>query len=368
MMMMGVLMATLLASPVDDILQLVQEGRLSDAAAQTQSARLDPVDRDQLLGYLALRDRDFDRAVRFFERVLSREPDRASAWLYMGLALHRQGRHRESLAALDRAAPSAVGLAEFHTLRARSTRLTENATAAWAHIQTGLRRFESDPGLLREQVSLLLEVGAVATARRRAEQLFAVTPHPLDDRLWLARVLVNLGVVEEAAPVLEEAIALSATGQSASDAAPSTAELRAQLAWIYARLGRPYAAARLIDPSNSGSRAYAYEAADQWRVAGETARALAANRFVEDADRRRAQRLLILVEAGELERAAALGGVLDANTLDVATTYALAFAFVHTGRASAAKKLFERFDDDETPPGLEALRAQIAAALGDDEK
>jgi len=360
-------MAALLASPVDDILRLAQEGRLSEAAARTQSARLDPADRDQLSGYLALRARDFDRAVSLLERVVSLEPDRHSAWLYLGLALHNQGRHRESLSALEKAASSAAGLPEFHTLRARATRLTENATAAWSHVQAGLDRFESDPGLLREQVSLLLELGAVATARTRAKQLFAVTPRPLEDRLWLARVLTDLGAIEEAAPVLEEALALRATARSAADDAPSLTALRAQLAWTYARLGRPHAAARLIDPLRSGSRTHAHEAADQWRVAGETERALAANRFVDDAYRRRAQRLLILVEAGELERAAALRGVLDLNDPDVATTYALAFALAHTGRASQARALVERVDEDETPPGLEALKAQIAAALGDDE-
>ena len=366
-MIVALIMATLLASPVDDILRLAQEGRLSDAVARTQSARLDPADRDQLLGYLALRARDFDRAVRLLERVVSLEPDRGSAWLYLGLALHHQGRHRESLSALEEAAPFAAGLPEFHTLRARATRLTENATSAWSQIQAGLDRFESDPGLLREQVSLLLALGAVATAGTRAKQLFAVTPRPLDDRLWLARVLTDLGAVQEAAPVLEEALALRASGRSASDDAPSTTALRAQLAWTYARLGRPHAAARLIDPLRSGSRTYAHEAADQWRVAGETERALAANRFVEDTGRRRAQRLLILVEAGELERAAALGGVLDVNALDAATTYALAFALVHTGRASEARSLLDRIDEDETSPGLRALKAQVTAALGDDE-
>lgn len=364
-MLATVLMASLIAGPVDDVLRLAQEGRLSDAATRARSARLPPAERELLSGYIHIRAQDFDRAVRSLRRALEQDPSLDSAWLYLGIALHRLGRDRESLAALDRAASVASGLPGFHTLRARTARLSASATVAWSYTQEGLDRFASDPGLIREQVSLLFEVGAFSTAARYAARLFAVSTRPLDDRLWAARVLLDLGRFIEAAPMLEEALALR-RAVDAHDVAPTSADIRAQLAWVYARLGRPRAAARLLDPTLCGSVSHAYEAADQWRVAGETGRALAANRFVEPVDRQRAQRLLIFAEAGALERAAALGDHLEHAALDGTTLYALAFAYANTGQEREARALLARAEESASSPALRALRRQVGEAREDD--
>lgn len=361
-MMASILFATLLASPVDDILRLAEEGRLAEAEALARDARLEPADRHQLLGYLALRARRFERAARSLEHAVALEPGRGAAWLYLGVALHHQGRPRESLAALEQAEVPGASLPGFFALRARAARLAGSSSTAWACLEAGLERFEADPGLIREQVGLLFEVRAIGAATRRAERLFEVTTRPIRDRLWVARALIDSGALAEAAPALEAALAHRAKSPSTSPGAPSRGAIRAQLAWVYARLGRPRAAARLLDPVRLGTGEHAYEAADQWRIAGDITRALAANRYVEAPTKRLRQRLLILVEAGALERAAALGEGLDPSALDALTTYALAYALALTGRLDKARALAARIVDRSAVPGLEALEELLEAS------
>ncbi len=352
--MIALLLTAVLApdSAVDRALALAERGAIEPAEALVRQARLDPVDRAQLLGYLALRRRDPETAASTLSRVVAADPGRAAAWLHLGVARHHLGDPTGSLAALRRAEAVGSRYPDYFTLLARNERLSGTATAAWSTLGRGLSRFESDPGMLREQVSLLLQIGAYRGARARAERLYQTSRHPERDRQWVVRALLDAGALDEAAIALE----------AARWAEPSAVEWVAQLAWIHAQQDRPRVAARLLDPARLGSARYAFEAADQWRVAGDPAAALRANRFVEDPARRQAQRLLILVEAGALERARALRSELLPEALDDVGRYALAFALVHTGSPESAAPYVAAVEDASALPGLEELQRAIDAA------
>ena len=358
----------LVASPVDDIFRLAREGRWADAAARIEAGRFAPTDRHQLLGYLALRARDYPRAAEELDRVVARAPGRSAAWLYLGVARYRLDQPGAALRALVRAERSGRQLPGYFALRARSERLADTATTAWATLEAGLSRFETDAVLLREQVSLLIEVGALEAGLARTQPLLRVTNRPLADRVWVGRALIEAGALDRSTPWLEAALALAlareedAAGSSRSE--PSAVSIRAQLAWVYAQRGRPAIAARLLDPLRVGGSVHAYEAADQYRLSGETGRALAVNRFVGPPARRAAQRLLILVEAGELERAAAFGARMPPEELDPVGTYALAFALAHTGQLEAARAWLGRVSDRAAVPGIEALEEQLERLEG----
>lgn len=350
----------LVASSTDEVFRLAQDGRLSEAAARVESARFTPVDRHHILGYLAVRARDHRRAASELERAVALDPRRRSAWLYLGVARYHLGLLEASRAALGRAEAAGRNLPGYYALRARTERLTGTATTAWRTLQAGSSRFEADPGLLREQVSLLIEIGAPEVALDRTERLFRVTARPLEDRVWVARALLEAGALERAAQVLEAALAWAADAEGGSE--PSPMAIRAQLAWVHAERGRPWTAARLLDPLRTGSVAYAYEAADQYRLSGEPERALGANRFVDDPVRRAAQRLLILVDAGALDQAAALGARVSPDELDAVGKYALAFALAHTGQPEAARGWLARIRDRAAVPGVDALLEQLGAS------
>lgn len=350
LLLFALLLAPAHGSGVERALELAERGALDAAESVDLKARLAPVDRHQLLGYLALRRRDYPRAAAELERAVQLDPGRRAAWLYLGVARHHLGEPAASLEALRRAERVGQRYPDYFTLRARSERLAETSTAAWSTLERGLARFESDPGMLREQVSLLLEIGAHRPALARAERLYERSPRPERDRQWVVRSLIDAGALEDAAVALE----------AACSAHPGDIAWVAQLAWVHARLGRPRMAARLLDPARLGADRYAFEAADQWRVAGEPDAALRANRHVEDPTRRRTQRLLILVETGALERARALQATLPPEHLDDQGRYAMAFALVHTGTPQAARPYLDAVEDRSAVPGLAELEAEAA--------
>ena len=118
------------------------------------------------------------------------------------------------------------------------------------------------------------------------------------------------------------------------------AELLPHLAYAHAMAGRPAAAAALFERAWRISGQWAFEAADQHRVAGRTEAALRLNARVPDPERRLPQRLLILTEGARFERAAALAGALErAGLLDARARYRLALSHLATGQLDRARAM-----------------------------
>ena len=334
---------------IDRILALADQGQLEAAAELTRTSRLASVDRSQLLGYLALRRGDSDTAEKLLGRVVREAPHRSAAWLYLGIAFYRQGHPGEALRALRQVRSPEARRPEYYQLRARVERLTSSSTLAYATVDEGLRRFEEDPALLREQVSLLIEVGALTQAEFRARELWGKSRDPTRERLWVARAYIDIKDFQRAAALLEVARA----------ALPDRPELAAQLAFVYAEQGHALAAARLLDPRRMGSPHYAFESADQYRLANATEDALRVNAYVADESRRDSQRILILVEGGRLDRALAFADRLGQDHLDRIAQYALAFALAHRGDPSSAERITAALTPGPDLPGLEELQAHL---------
>ncbi len=351
---MILLLALIAHASLDQALEHTQDGRFVEAARIVEKTRAPRIDKDQVLGYIALRANDPAQAKRLLTKVVEQDAGRAAAWLYLGIAEHQLEDPAASLRALKRASSVGAPRRDYWALRARNERLVTSDAVAYETLTSGLSRFERDPVLLREQVSILVAADAVATALLRAELLFEVSPNPQRDRLWLARLFVDADALEAATSVLEVARL----------AQPNDPDLAAQLAYVYARRGRHHIAARLLDPSRIGA-GRAFESADQYRVAGEHTRALRANRFVVERGRRLAQRVQILVESGALEEAAALGSELEGE-VDERTAFALAFAYVNTGELERAEGLLNGIERPDDWPGLDELRQTIEVCRRDE--
>ncbi len=344
-----------------EILALIEQGRLGAAASLTERSELDEVDRSQLLGYISLLRKDYAQAVAELRAVVRKEPHRRAAWLHLAVAHHHLQEPEETLEALEKAESAGVRSAQYFALKARALRLTRTTTSAYEAIVEGRSRFEDEPSLLREEISLLVQIGATETARTQFQRLLVGGGNPLEERLWFARALTESGELEDAAAILESA-RLEAELESAEDRPVDAEAISAQLAWTYAQLGNAEASARLLDPQRLGSTRYAFESADQYRLAGTYEAALRTNRYVSDPGRRINQRLLVLVEAGRYEQATAFGLTLpDPALLDDTGRFALAFALAATDRRERARKLLAAIEAPEKLSGFDLLQKQLGA-------
>lgn len=124
-------------------------------------------------------------------------------------------------------------------------------------------------------------------------------------------------------PLLEEVVA----------AHPRDAELRAQLAHVYAAQRQCFSAARLFEDATLMGGPYAFEAADQYRMAGRFRDALRMNDRVAASERQRVQRLAIVFEQKHYARIVAMK--LQVN--DLGSRYRVAYAHYAVGDFAGAR-------------------------------
>jgi len=113
---------------------------------------------------------------------------------------------------------------------------------------------------------------------------------------------------------------------------PGDAELRAHLGHAYARSRRWFSAARLFEDATVLGGDYAFEAADQYRMAGRYGHALRMNGLASNSDAQRTQRVAILFEQGQYARIVAMGSTFK----DPGTRYRVAYSHYAVGDRSQA--------------------------------
>jgi tetratricopeptide (TPR) repeat protein len=214
--------------------------------------------------------------------------------------------------------------------------------------RTATDAFPDELRPLLELVSLARDAGLRAEARRWAVRLLersarAASSLSRDEGLALFDLL---GEDPEALPLLEAVAARFSRDP----------ELQARLAVSYGRLERWLAAARLFEQATRLGGDYAFEAADQYRMAGRHRAALRLGHRVTGEDRRKAQRLVVLFEAGAYARVVALPDPPD----DRASLYRRAYAHHALGHRSRAASLARRLLE-----GPEDAHASSARALLD---
>ena len=143
---------------------------------------------------------------------------------------------------------------------------------------------------------------------------------------------------QESLPILEEVIATE----------PTSSEYRAMLAHLYAATQRWLIAARLFEDAARLGGNYAFEAADQYRMAGRHRDALRMNAQVPQSLRQSEQRLSILFEYKQYARITTLKTEFE----DPGSLYRVAYAHYAIGDYVNARKGAQRLL--ETPYAEEA--------------
>ena len=330
---------------------------MGEAAAVLESVRDQEGDEVQLLWGLVELDRErYAPAAARFESVLALRPDHTAVWLYLAQARFATGDLAGAHEALG--AGEAVGrdLAGYYVLRARTEEGLGRQSEAWATLEQGRTQHPDDLEIHRERTLLRVRLGLHGAAVASGREYLARAEH--DPFAWLVA-----GAAQREAGRLDEAVLLL---EEARLRFPGETELTAQLAYAYALRGHHRSAAGLFEQLALGGGAFAFEAADQFRLAGQARAALRWNARVEDPRRKLPQRVAILVAEERYDVALALLAPLDARRLlDDAMAYHLAYAAVATDRYDLATALTDRITDDGYASLVTSLRRTIAACQED---
>ncbi len=328
--------------------------KLQQRVMRHAEEHIDPVQMDTLLGLVDLHDKRYDEAVRRFEGVLEARPTKAAVWLYLGQARYALQQFTLALQALDRGRGIGYKVPGYFVLRARTLVALKQAQAAFGTLAEGLGLSPDHPDLLREQALILIDLHLYAAARKKADAYLAASrdKHDVVPYLVLSEALRRAGAFNEAIPLLEEARLRR----------PGDRRVMAGLAYTYAEAGRHWTAARLFEDLARTDPTYAFEAADQYRLAGRNRDAFRMNGRVLDLKKKLKQRLAIAVAGGRFGIGCDLGSELESSaSLSDSLLYELAYSCLHAGATEQAEAWLNRVKGDAFHRMVRIMKDVIAS-------
>lgn len=332
-----------------EIERLVLAGNTGEARERLAQASLPDDARLRLEGLLALHEDRPEDAARAFSEALERHPDDTTLRLHLARARLEHGDPARALSALRGTEALARTRVVQPLLHAHALLGLGRDDEAYAVLVRAAGHFPTELAPRLELMALAAREDLRAAARGWAEAVLALGP-TLDRSVALA-ILQALHRDPEALALLEDVAARL----------PSDPEIAAHLAHAYAAAGRPHVAATLFERATLLGGDHAFEAADQHRLAGHTARALTMNARVRVPARQLEQRLEILFGAGDMARVVALAPQLSRAGLDHPRHLVrLAYAHYVLGQHARATVLAERLLSTD-----EAERARsLLSAMG----
>lgn len=272
-------------------------------------------------------------------------------YLQLAQALVKAGRPAEAVTVLDGAPEAVLGLSTTWMLKAQAAWEAKLPQASWDALAEGGRRFPDNLDFPRQQVLLLVRLGLYQEASERGGLLFARPDATVEDVLVLAEALRRGGALARAENVL-------AQGRLRF---PERKEPWVQSAGLALALDRPREAAQHLAVAAEIDPAFAYEAAEVWRQAGDLAQAFRMNAAVIDPAKKARQRLGLLIEQEAWDQVVVLQTRLERLTLleDPAVSYGLAYARFRTGDLDGAEVLLRGISD----PKVFQLATELRAAM-----
>ncbi len=267
-----------------------------------------------------------------------------SLWFYLGQALYRVGRFRESAEALENAEGLGQGISGFYRLWSRAWSRAGQFERARQILEKGLRSSPQDIGLLREAVVLYAEAGFFQAAAQTAQKLTRLN-EAAGAQVWL--MLLDRMRTTTASPQrleLLEALRLRF---------PRNDEIlvRRCVAWATSQAHR--AAAACFAQMAHKRPEMAYYAAAAHLQAGDLFQALRWNQRVPSEPRRTRQRAALwLSQRAYAQVFALLWPMWEKRVLQEVERYRLAYSALQIGRYKEASAL------------LRSLRKTPIAAMG----
>ncbi len=348
--------------------------RLSLAALLVRDQHYDRA--DAVLAEVDLEDPETDLArfylLRGFVRLAADLPAEAAAdfaasiaqgneepgvHIQLARAWQRAREPRKAADALIAGGPLVADRPGTWLLRARIHKeLEEWDVAAWA-LTEGAARFPAELELERQGVLLRVELGLYQEAAEAGHRWLERAGDEVDSWLVLAQAFLRRGRTGEAILLLEEAQLRF----------PDDIAVTKQLAGTWLAEGKPLAAGNLLRVAAELDATLYEVAAECFRRAGHIPTALQLNGQVPNSKEQARQRLGLLVEAEDFERASSLGprlsrlGLLD----DASVRYGLAYAAFRSGDHERSDELLAGISDPAVFQLAVRLREAIASCQED---
>ena len=303
---------------------LLQDGFLDRASAVLEavdpaSEELDQKQYWRLRGIVSLRQQKYREAAEHLELAILAGDSEPRLHLLRGQALAAAKQFVVAARALENAPAGIRKFPDYFLLRAQVEWERGERAKAFVVLDEGVQRFPNERKIGQQRLFILVEMGLYQAAIDASRQFFERSDTGPDDYVALAEALRKGGQVDRALLLLEEAALRY----------PYEAAIRVQLAATYLQLERPVTAAEVLRPLAWSESERAFQAAELYKKGGSLHRAVRMNERVRDQKQKLRQRMAILIEQEDFEKAAALYprvarlGLLEDQTI----LYAAAYAF-----------------------------------------
>lgn len=304
-----------------------------------------------LRGLVALHQGEHAAAVEALEAALAAGQTEPVVHVYLAQARYALDEPAAALAALEAAGDAWRDMPGAHRMRIHCRWRLGRPAAAFAALAEAEARFPGDAELAKQRVLYLLELGLGREAVAAGEAYLDRAGGTAEAHLALGEALRRSRQADDAARVLE----------TARLRFPEEGRVRVALAHAHLEAGRPRSAAVVLEEAAWREPRYLAEAAELYRRAGQVERALYLNAELRDQAAKARQRLGLLLERGDHERAAALAprlsrlGLLD----DEEVRYALAYVCYRTGDLDRAAERLRGI----TRPDLFGAASELRKAI-----
>lgn len=313
---------------------MLRDGNIDRAFVALNQVDLSAEDIDRvryytLRGMAYMRHNELEPARDAFLQAVDSGQAEAVVFVYLAQVNYQLQDYRATIDALDRSGDALARVPSAYHMKAQSYWLLEEPVMALATLDQAAAIFPDDANFLRRKVFYLVDLGlykeAVVLGRGYLEQ----SRGGLEDYVALGNALRASGELEEAAALLEEAQLIF----------PDSPEVKKVLAHVYIERGQSGAAADLLYKAALLDPRLLAEAAELYRRAGQTHRALTINSGLSDQPEKFRQRLALYLELQNFEQAAAMEIPLRRVGLmeDEDLRYAIAYALFKTGDFAAAE-------------------------------
>lgn len=283
-------------------------------------------------------------AARAFERALTSTPEVPQLHLHAAHAYLEQKRFKDALRHARAASALSTQSMAQPMLEARALTALNRDTEAYVVLQKACRRFK-DAYRPRLELAVLAQRKQLgADVRRLIQEILERT----SERAPLLALFHLLYGDAKGLVVGEQLVARY----------PKDPEFRGQLGHLYAGSRRWLSAARLFESATTLGGRYAFEAADQYRMAGHFREALRLNGQLASSLRQRTQRVAILFEQQRYGRIVAMNPSFDEPGSRYRVAYSHYAVGDHTEAARRARVLLDSTYRAEAIALLDAMRQE----------
>jgi tetratricopeptide (TPR) repeat protein len=274
-------------------------------------------------------------------------------FVYLAQVNYQLQDYRATIDALERAGDTLSRVPSAYHMKAQSYWLMQKPVMALATLDQAAQLFPDDPDFIRRKAFYMVDLGLYQEAVVQGRRYLQQSQGKLEDYVALGNALRASGELDEAAAFLEEAQLIF----------PDSPDVKKVLTHVYIERGELSAAADLLYQAALLDAGLLAEAAELYRRAGQTHRALDINGRLNEQPEKFRQRLALYLELANFEQAAAMEiplrrvGLLEDEDL----RYAVAYALFKTGEFGAAEEHLSALNR----PDLFRKAAELRRAIQD---